>query len=71
MFSIPDKDNPCKRDCPKRTATCHATCPEYKKYAAKKKREREARQAIKEQENMVRIARRDSWLKGRKEKGLK
>lgn len=22
-------ENPCHKDCPKRGATCHATCPEY------------------------------------------
>lgn len=26
--------NPCKRDCPLRTGTCHATCKEYFDYAA-------------------------------------
>ena len=23
---------PCKPDCPKRNATCHSVCPEYKAY---------------------------------------
>ena len=25
-------DNPCKRDCPKRSPTCHGSCPEYADY---------------------------------------
>lgn len=25
-------DNPCKKDCPLRSATCHPTCPAYKQY---------------------------------------
>jgi hypothetical protein len=25
-------DNPCVRDCPKRSATCHSSCPEYAKF---------------------------------------
>lgn len=25
---------PCSQDCPNRSATCHADCPEYAKYAA-------------------------------------
>ena len=27
-----DKDCPCTKDCPKRTATCHGTCEEYLKW---------------------------------------
>lgn len=36
-------ENPCKKDCPERSATCHATCGRYEKYAQKKAAEREAR----------------------------
>lgn len=25
-------DNPCKRDCPKRSPTCHGSCPDYADY---------------------------------------
>jgi hypothetical protein len=25
-------DNPCIRDCPKRSAICHSSCPEYAKF---------------------------------------
>ena len=27
-----EKDNPCKKDCPERTTTCHGTCKRYAKY---------------------------------------
>lgn len=26
------KPNPCRKDCPNRTATCHGSCPAYKAY---------------------------------------
>lgn len=28
-------DNPCKRDCPERSPTCHSTCPKYATYREK------------------------------------
>ena len=35
--------NPCVQDCPRRTATCHADCPDYAKYAAWRKEQRQAK----------------------------
>ena len=35
-------DNPCKRDCPKRSPTCHVSCPEYAEYKAKREKENES-----------------------------
>jgi len=35
--------NPCKRDCPDRTGTCHAECAKYLDYAAECERLREER----------------------------
>lgn len=29
------KENPCKKDCPRRSPTCHATCKEYKEFRQK------------------------------------
>lgn len=26
--------NPCKKDCPKRSSTCHANCPDYALFRA-------------------------------------
>lgn len=26
------KPNPCKKDCPKRSSTCHGSCKEYKEW---------------------------------------
>ena len=28
------RENPCKPDCPKRSATCHGTCKDYKEWRA-------------------------------------
>lgn len=28
-------DNPCKKDCPDRMATCHCECERYKKFRAR------------------------------------
>ena len=30
------KKNPCTQDCPKRNATCHATCEEYIEFSAER-----------------------------------
>ena len=35
--------NPCKRDCPDRSGTCHAECMKYLAYAAECERIREER----------------------------
>ena len=35
----------CKRDCPRRSPTCHASCPEYLEYAAENERIRQKRAA--------------------------
>lgn len=32
---------PCRRDCPSRSGTCHATCPEYLEYEKRKKEEQQ------------------------------
>jgi hypothetical protein len=39
---------PCAKDCPKRNATCHSVCPDYKEWRAKKDRENEAKRKEKE-----------------------
>ena len=36
-------DNPCVKECPDRTATCHGTCERYARYAAWCEEQREAR----------------------------
>lgn len=43
--------NPCKRDCPKRSATCHAVCKEYIEYAEAKEEERVERWKQKQIDN--------------------
>lgn len=35
---------PCERDCPRRTAVCHAECPPYLAYQAAKQEEYRARE---------------------------
>jgi hypothetical protein len=25
-------ENPCKKDCPRRSSVCHSSCPDYDKY---------------------------------------
>ena len=46
-------DNPCKRDCPKRSPTCHAVCPEYAEYKVKLDKEKESIQKIKDAERRL------------------
>ena len=41
---------PCKPDCPKRNATCHSWCPDYKKWRVEKDKENEAIYKIKKGE---------------------
>ncbi len=36
-------DSPCDRECPKRTSTCHGSCPDYDIYAEVQKAKRKAR----------------------------
>lgn len=38
------KNNPCAKDCPDRTATCHAECGKYAEFAARCEKERKRRQ---------------------------
>lgn len=42
--------NPCKRNCEKRSATCHAECEAYLAYAAEKVAEYEARRTENEKD---------------------
>lgn len=35
--------NPCVRDCPRRSATCHSSCPEYAKFDQYNQMRREER----------------------------
>lgn len=37
--------SPCERDCPRRTAECHAKCEPYRIYQAAKQEEYRAREA--------------------------
>lgn len=34
-------ENPCKPNCPKRSPTCHISCPDYAEYKAKWDKEKE------------------------------
>ena len=36
-------DNPCVKECPDRTATCHGDCERYARYAARCEEQREER----------------------------
>lgn len=35
------KSNPCKKDCPERSATCHATCEKYSEFSEENRKEKE------------------------------
>lgn len=44
-------DNPCVKDCPERSATCHAYCEKYARFAAwceRRRKERAEERALKE-----------------------
>ena len=41
-------DNPCKRDCPKRSPTCHGSCPDYADYKERLNKENAERQKIRD-----------------------
>ena len=49
---------PCTPDCQRRSPTCHAECPDYAPYEAKKKAEREARMRAAMEEQDIRVERR-------------
>lgn len=53
---MPRLKNPCKRECPKRSSTCHGTCKEYKDFVADNAAERESIRKQKEKE--------DNWTAG-------
>lgn len=46
-------DNPCKRDCPKRSPTCHIDCPEYAKFRVNKDKENESIQKQRDAERRL------------------
>lgn len=50
---------PCAKDCPRRTATCHSTCGDYKIWKAKREKQSEEIHKIK----LVRYALRDTECK--------
>lgn len=54
------KDNPCVRDCPNRSAGCHATCERRAAWVAKRETE-------KAQERKKKL-KGDSWTLGRERK---
>ena len=39
-------ENPCRQDCARRCAGCHAKCPEYMEYQACKQKEYETRAKV-------------------------
>jgi hypothetical protein len=38
--------NPCSKDCPKRSPTCHCECPNYLAFFAERQRENQERQRL-------------------------
>ena len=48
------KDNPCKRDCAKRSPTCHAECKEYLEFHEERKKELTEKDKQREFENNYR-----------------
>lgn len=45
--------HPCTKDCPLRSATCHSTCPEWKKYEAWKAEDQKKKEAVYNYRNMM------------------
>ncbi len=48
-----DKNHPCKKDCPRRSGTCKATCQGLADYLAAKRDAIEAREAERRRENLI------------------
>lgn len=49
-------DNPCRRDCPDRSATCHIDCKKYADFKARSEAEKASIQKIKTEERRIREA---------------
>lgn len=46
-------DHPCKKDCPRRTGTCRAMCPDLAAYNAARAEAHAEREAERKRENMI------------------
>lgn len=46
-------DHPCTQDCPRRTGTCRATCPDLADYNAAQAEARAARDAERARRNLI------------------
>jgi len=58
--------NPCDRNCPKRSDTCHGTCLDYDNFAKERERERNANAGKKyRSESMVKYLAREAIRKMR------
>ena len=44
--------NPCKRTCPRRTATCHGSCPDYAIFCEGRERIRKQRAEVNDTKDM-------------------
>lgn len=64
------RDQPCKKDCPRRSAWCGATCPDWQKYVKERDAEYEERKRRFDFEGCKRVvierAEHTLWLKRRK-----
>lgn len=49
-------DNPCKRDCPDRSITCHIDCKKYADFKVRSEAEKESIQKIKTEERRIKEA---------------
>lgn len=47
------REQPCKKDCPRRSAGCGSTCEEWQKYVKKRNAEYEERREMWEKNNMI------------------
>lgn len=57
------KKNPCTQDCPKRNATCHATCEEYIEFANERNKLHEIRHKAIATEQVFRELRRTNAIR--------
>ena len=64
------KEQPCKRDCPRRSAGCGATCKEWHDYVTERDAEYEERKRKNDYDTCKQVvlgrAKHNQWLKRRK-----
>lgn len=60
-------ENPCKRDCPRRSPTCHSSCPDYAKYKRYLKRKKAAIEKVNVYDKYISIKKDETYTTKLKE----